>query len=179
MGAIYFGQAAKLIHERVGAGHGTAQGAANPKMVFAGGGAPKHGVESHEFEDIDWFEAELGGDPLHPLIADQPEMFLPEVEQGKRSTAFLIGRIMADRLIHLGFELGWNFHPSFGIVCAFHNDCAGKLRKHSINQRRPGGRASAPRWPARGSPFAQSRSVLSFDETSSLKKTIVTDSFPC
>jgi hypothetical protein len=72
----------------------------------------KHWVKGHQLENIDRFEAKLGGDPFRGLIADEAKMFLPEMEQRKGSTPFLIERIMADRLIHLCFELGWNLHPA-------------------------------------------------------------------
>ena len=51
---------------------------------------------------------ELRRDPVHAVIADEAEMFLPKMQQRHGGAAFAIGRIARDRFVHFPLQLGGN-----------------------------------------------------------------------
>ena len=69
---------------------------------------PKHRIERDQLENVDRLEPELGRDPGHSFIADETEMFLPQMQQRHRRAALVLRRIMPDRFIHFPLQLGGN-----------------------------------------------------------------------
>jgi hypothetical protein len=94
----------------------------------------KHWVKGHQLENIDRFEAKLGGDPFRGLIADEAKMYLPEMEQRKGSTPFLIERIMADASSICASSWAGIFILLPNCLFAFHNDCACNQRKRRLRR---------------------------------------------
>ena len=106
-----------VLHDPVAAGHGTAQGAANPDVRFAGGRLPKHRIERDQLENVNRLQLELHGDPAHAFVTDETEFLLPQMEQRHRGAAFPIRRITPDRFIHFPSKLGGDT-----LVRRFHGD---------------------------------------------------------
>jgi len=41
---------------------------------------PEHGIEGDDLKKVDRLQVELGRDPIHTFIADEAEMFLPQMQ---------------------------------------------------------------------------------------------------
>jgi hypothetical protein len=60
----------------------------------------KHRIKGDKLENVNRLEPELCGDPNYGVIADETEVFLPQVKQRHRRAAPVIVRIVRDRRIH-------------------------------------------------------------------------------
>ena len=96
------------IAHLVTSSHRATQGPTNPNMLAAGRLLTKHRVEGDQLEDVNWIESQLGRNPVHPFIADETEVFLPQMEQGHGRTALTIDGITSYRLLHVPLQLGGN-----------------------------------------------------------------------
>ena len=94
---------AKVFHHLVTASHRAAECATDANVRFASVFLAQHRIETDQLENVDWLQAELDRDPGDGFVANETEMFLPEMEERKRRASFLIGRIMPDRFVHSAF----------------------------------------------------------------------------
>jgi hypothetical protein len=82
------------------ASHGAAERATDADVRLARGFRTKHRVKGDQLENVNRLEAELRGDPDYCFIADETEMFLPQMEQRHCRAPLMIVRISRDRRIH-------------------------------------------------------------------------------
>src|SRR6266571_7169171 len=106
--ALDFKRRTQIFYQLETAGHRATECAADANVSFASRLLAKHWIESHEFENIDRLQAQLLRDPWHGVVADESEMFLPQVQQRHGCTSPVIARIARDRFIHFPFQLGGN-----------------------------------------------------------------------
>jgi hypothetical protein len=81
------------------AGHGATQCPADSQMSASGGLSPIHRIKCNQLKDIDWLELKAARDQFNRVVADESEVFLPEMQQRHGSAPSLIGRILRDRLV--------------------------------------------------------------------------------
>ena len=84
----------------------------------------KHWVESDQLQNIDRLESKLRRNPVYPLIVDEAEMFLPQMQQRHGGASLPIRRITRNRFLHFPLQLG-------GDVCARRVHENGKLVRQS------------------------------------------------
>src|SRR6266516_6958265 len=72
---------AQFFHQLKASGHRATQCAADADMGFARRVLSKHRIEGNKLENIDRLQAELFRDPQYSLVANEPEMFLPQMQQ--------------------------------------------------------------------------------------------------
>ena len=94
------GSAAELFHELITSGHGAAQRPANTNVSFSGGLLAIHRVKRDQLQDVDRLQPEFGRNPIHAFIADESEMFLPQMQQRHGRASLSIRRIALDRFAH-------------------------------------------------------------------------------
>src|SRR6266478_6733583 len=90
---------AQFVHQLKASGHCTTECAAHSDMGLARRVLPKHRVEGDQLENIDRLQAELFRDPQHSLVANEPEKFLPQMQQWHGRASLVSARIASDRLI--------------------------------------------------------------------------------
>src|SRR4030095_10732068 len=81
------------------------QRAAHAEVTRPSGDAPKHRIERNELEDVYRLQLELRCDPLDGLVTDEPEVFLPEMEQWESRRSLRDG-VMRNRFVNLGDQVG-------------------------------------------------------------------------
>jgi hypothetical protein len=94
------------VHQLVAAGHGTAQGAADADVEFAGSLLAETGIEGDHLEDLDRLEPELRRGPLDRLLADVAEVVL-QVVQHRKHRGTLAHRVMGDPFVDFVFQFLW------------------------------------------------------------------------
>ena len=99
---------AQMFHQLEASGHSATECAADADVGFARRLLSKHRVEGDQLENIDWLQAELFRDSCHGLVADEPEVFLPQMQQRHGRASPVIARITRDRFIHFPLQLGGN-----------------------------------------------------------------------
>jgi hypothetical protein len=77
-------------------------------MRFPGRMLAEHWVKSHYFENVDRLEAEFFRDPGDGFVADEPEVFLPQMQKRHRRASTVFAWITRNRLIHFPLQLGGN-----------------------------------------------------------------------
>jgi hypothetical protein len=82
------------------AGHGATERAADADVRLASGFLTKHRVKADQLENVNRLEAQLRRDPDYRFIADETEMFLPQMEQRHRRAPLMIVWISRDCRIH-------------------------------------------------------------------------------
>ena len=79
MWALDFKSRTKIFHQLETAGHRATECAADANVSFASRLLAKHWIKCHQLQNIDRLQAQLFRDPWHRFVADEPEMFLPQM----------------------------------------------------------------------------------------------------
>ena len=111
VGAVDASGLTEIFHQIIAAGHGAGQGPANADMVFAGGGLAEARVKRDDFEDLDRFEPELGGHPVHGLRLNEPKFMLQKVQERQHRATGRDG-IVGYHFVYFRQQLGWKGHGS-------------------------------------------------------------------
>ena len=77
-------------------------------MRFARGLLAKHRIKRDKLENVDRLQAEFCRYPFHSSVADESEVFLPQMQQRHRRASPVILWITRDRFIHFPLQLGGN-----------------------------------------------------------------------
>jgi hypothetical protein len=99
---------AQVFHQLEASGHGATECTADADVSFARWLLSKHRVEGDQLENIDRWQAELFRDPYYSLVADEPEVFLPQMQQRHGGASPVIARVTRDRFIHFPLQFGVN-----------------------------------------------------------------------
>jgi hypothetical protein len=99
---------AQIFHQFQSTCHRAAERAANPDMRFPGRMLAEHWIKSDHLENVDRLEAEFFRDPEDGFVADEPEVFLPQMQQRHRRAAAALPRITRDRVVHFPRKFGRN-----------------------------------------------------------------------
>ena len=75
-------------------------------MRFAGRFLTKHRIKGDQLENVNRLEPKLCCDPGYGVIADETEVFLPQMKQWHRRAAPVLVRVARDRRIHFPLQLG-------------------------------------------------------------------------
>src|SRR5262245_46312860 len=105
---------AQIFHHFQSTRHRTTQRAADPNVRFPGRMLAKHWVKRHHFENVDRLEAELFRDPEDGFVADEPEVFLPQMQKRHYRAAAVLTRIAHNRVVHSPLQFGWNLDARRG-----------------------------------------------------------------
>src|SRR5262249_30015147 len=81
---------------------------ADRDMGFAGRLLAKHRIKRYQLEDIDRLQPQPFRDPYGGFVADDPEMFLPQMQERHRRASMVLTRITRDRVVHLPLQFGRN-----------------------------------------------------------------------
>src|SRR5882762_11592668 len=71
---------AQVFHQLKTTGHCATECATDANMSFAGRLLSKHWIEGDELENVNRLQTELFRDPRYGLVADEPEVFLPQMQ---------------------------------------------------------------------------------------------------
>src|SRR5207253_3367530 len=66
-------------------------------MRFAGRMLAEHWIKRDQLENVDRLKAEFFRDPEGGVIADEPELFLPQMQQRHRRASTVLARITRNR----------------------------------------------------------------------------------
>jgi hypothetical protein len=77
-------------------------------MRFSGRMLAEHWIKSDHLENVDRLEAEFFRDPEDGFIADEPEVFLPQMQERHHRAATVLGWITRDRVVHFPLQFGGN-----------------------------------------------------------------------
>jgi hypothetical protein len=77
-------------------------------MRFPGRMLAEHWIKSDHLENVDRLEAEFLRDPEDGFVADEPEVFLPQMQERHRRASTVFARITRYRLIHFPLQFGGN-----------------------------------------------------------------------
>jgi hypothetical protein len=84
-------------------------------MGFAGGMLAKHWIKRDHLKNVYWLEAEFIRDPEYGFVADEPEVFLPQMQQRQRRAPTVLAWIPGNRRVHFLLQFGWNLDRRY--VC--------------------------------------------------------------
>lgn len=79
---------AEFLTQFVTASHGAGKSAADTDDRLSRSLLAEPWIKSDQFKDIDRFEIQPCGDPVHTAIVDESEVILPEMKQGKGGAPF-------------------------------------------------------------------------------------------
>jgi hypothetical protein len=99
---------AQIFHHFQPTGHRATERATNPDMRLPAWMLAKHWIKRDHLENVDRLQAELFCDPGDGFFTDQPEVFLPQMQQRHRCTPTVLGRITRDRIVHSPLQFGGN-----------------------------------------------------------------------
>jgi hypothetical protein len=99
---------AQIFHQFQSPDHRATKRVADPDMRFPGRMLAEHGVKSDQLENVDRLEAEFFRDPEGGFVADEPEVFLPQVQEWHRRASTVLARITRDRVVHSPLQFGGN-----------------------------------------------------------------------
>jgi hypothetical protein len=91
---------AQVFHHFQSTRHRATERTADPDMSFPRRMLAKHGVKRDHLENVDWLETELFGDPKNGFVADEAEVFLPQMQERHRRTSTMVTGITRNRGFH-------------------------------------------------------------------------------
>jgi hypothetical protein len=107
-GALDSPTRAQIFHHFQSTGHRATERAANPDMGLPGRMLSEHWIKRDHLENVDRLEAEFFRDPEDGFVADESEVFLPQMQERHRRAATVVARITRDRVVHFALQLGGN-----------------------------------------------------------------------
>src|ERR1700747_3480095 len=96
---------AQIFHYFQSTRHRATERAANPDMLFPGRMLAKHWIERDHLENVDRLQAEFFRDPENGFVADEPEVFLPQMQERHRRASTLLARITRNRVVHSPLQI--------------------------------------------------------------------------
>src|SRR5262245_25747275 len=105
---------AQIFHHFQSTRHRATECAADPDVRFPGRTFAKHWIKSDHLENVDRLEAEFFRDPEDGFVADESEVFLPQMQEGQRCAAALLAGIMRNRPVHSLLQFGGNLDGRLG-----------------------------------------------------------------
>ena len=99
---------AQIFHHFQSTRHRATERAADPDMRFPGRMLAEHWIKRDHLENIDRLQAELFRDPEDGFVADEPEVFLPQMQQRHRRASTVFARITRNRIVHFPLQFGGN-----------------------------------------------------------------------
>src|SRR5438034_4333106 len=78
--ALNFKRRTQIFHHLEPAGHCATERAADANMSFASRFLAKHWIKRDHLKNVDGLQTKLASYPQHGLVADEPEVFLPQVQ---------------------------------------------------------------------------------------------------
>ena len=77
-------------------------------MRFPGRMLAEHWIKRDHLENVDRLQAEFFRDPESGFVADEPEVFLPQMQERHRRTTTVLARITRNRRVHSLLQFGGN-----------------------------------------------------------------------
>ena len=99
---------AQIFHHFQSTRHRATERAADPDMRFPGRMLAEHWIKRDHLENVDRLEAEFFRDPEDGFVADEPEVFLPQMQERHRRASTVFARITRNRLVHFPLQFGGN-----------------------------------------------------------------------
>ena len=99
---------AKVFHHFQSTRHRTAQRAADSDVSFPSRMLAEHWIKSDHLENVNRLEAEFFRDPKDGVVVDEPEVFLPQMQERHRCTSTVLGRITRYGIVHFALQFGGN-----------------------------------------------------------------------
>src|SRR6267378_4871741 len=101
---------AQIFHQFQSTRHRATERAANPDMHLPGRMLAEHWIKRDHLENVDRLEAEFFRDPEDGFVVDEPEVFLPQMQDRHRCATTALARITRDRRVHSLLQLGGNLN---------------------------------------------------------------------
>jgi hypothetical protein len=99
---------AQTFHHFQSTRHRATERAADPDMPFPSRMLAEHRIKRDHLENVDRLEAEFLRDPEDGFVANEPEVFLPQMQERHRRAAMVLARITRNRRVHSLLQLGGN-----------------------------------------------------------------------
>ena len=99
---------AQIFHQFQSTRHRTTERAADPDMRLPGRMLAEHWIKRDHFENVDRLQAEFFRDPEDGFVADEPEVFLPQMQERHRRASTMLARITRNRIVHFAHQFGGN-----------------------------------------------------------------------
>ena len=99
---------AQIFHHFQSTRHRATERAADPDMRFPGRMLAEHWIKRDHLENVDRLQAEFFRDPEDGFVADEPEVFLPQMQERHRRASTVLGRITRNRDVHFSLQFGGN-----------------------------------------------------------------------
>ncbi len=80
-----------VFHQFQSTSHGATECATDPDMRFSGSLLAEHWIKRDYLENVDWLEAELFRNPEDAIVADEPEVFLPQMQERHCRASTVLG----------------------------------------------------------------------------------------
>src|SRR5438477_6163632 len=99
---------AQIFHQFQSTRHRATQRTADPDMRFPGRMLAEHWIKSDHLENVDRLEAEFFRDPESGFVADEPEVFPPQMQERHRGATTVLARITCYRRVHFPLQFDGN-----------------------------------------------------------------------
>jgi len=90
----------EVVHQFQSTGQRATERTADPDMDFPGRMLAEHWIKRDHLKNVDRLETEFFRDPEDGFIADEPKVFLPQMQQRHRRTTTVLARITRNRRVH-------------------------------------------------------------------------------
>src|SRR5215470_13156817 len=99
---------AQILHQFQTTSHRTTERATDPDMSFSGGMPAEHWIKSDYLQNVDRLEPEFFRDPERGFVADEPEVFLPQMQERHHRAATMVAWITRNRRVRCLLQFSGN-----------------------------------------------------------------------